>query len=72
MFMKKLILIFFLLLTPFLSVFSQTDPGFGDEGSGDAGTAPPAPINKHINEGILVGILVAGYFFVQKRKEQIK
>lgn len=68
MFMKKLILLFFLLLTPFVSVFSQ-DPGFGDEGGGDAQTAPPAPINKNLKEGILIGIVIAGYFFYAKNRK---
>jgi hypothetical protein len=68
--MKKFILLF-LLLTPFVTVFSQ-DPGFGDEGGGDAQTAPPAPINKNLNEGILIGIVIAGYFFMQKREKQLK
>ncbi|WP_146739574.1 hypothetical protein [Flavobacterium aciduliphilum] len=57
-----------LLLAPFVNSYSQ-DPGFGDEGGGDAQDAPVAPIANHVNEGMMVGVFIAGYFlYLRKRK----
>jgi hypothetical protein len=70
--MKKTALLLILILSPFCCLFAQDeDPGFGDDGGGDAGNAPNTPINENITLGLLTGVLIAGYYFVYKRKENV-
>lgn len=65
--MKKSILILFLLLSPFINIYAQ-DPGFGEEGGGEAQTAP-VPIDKDVQNGIYAGILIAGFFFYSRKRK---
>ena len=68
--MKKIVLILLLSIAPLTNLYAQ-DPGFGDEGGGDAQDGPVAPISDNITEAMAAGILIAGYFFL-KRKKAIK
>jgi len=70
--MKKTALLLMLLLTPFCCLLAQDeDPGFEDDGGGDAGNTPNAPINENLTLGLVTGVLIAGYYFVYKRKENV-
>ena len=69
---KKALLTTALLLVALTNVQAQDDAGFGDEGSGDPALAPAAtPINENLTLGLVAGVLIAGYFFLYKRKETI-
>lgn len=70
--MKKIAVLLILLISPFFPIFAQDeDPGFGDDGGGDAGNAPGAPINENLTLGLVAGVLIGGYFFIYKRKETV-
>ena len=66
--------IFFTILFLFsVSSFAQDeyDPGFGDEGDGDAADAPGMPIDDLIIPLLFTGILTTIYF-VNKKERQLK
>jgi hypothetical protein len=71
--MKNIVTAALLFLSVLLNpVQAQGDPGFGEEGDGDAALAPTnAPINENLTLGLLTGVLIAGYYFVYKRKENV-
>lgn len=65
--------IFFTILFLFsVSSFAQDefDPGFGDEGGGDAADAPGAPINGLELPLLITGILTSIYF-IKKKENQL-
>ena len=57
-----------------VSSFAQDefDPGFGDEGGGDAADAPGAPIDNIALPLLVTGILTSIYFVRKKQKYQKK
>ncbi|WP_445712808.1 hypothetical protein [Flavobacterium sp.] len=68
--MKKIIYIV-LLSTIGTAPLHAQDPGFGDEGGGDAQDAPVTPINELIIPLLITGILTSIYF-IKKRESQLK
>lgn len=65
--LKKICLLFFLILSTAAIAQDEFDPGFGDEGSGDAADAPNAPI-----DGILIPLFISGLLlsiYVLRKKE---
>lgn len=84
--MKKIILLLLLFLITSTNIYSaatqdpapepfftpNVDPGFGAEGAGDAQTAPGTyPISNAINYGIVTGLMIAGFFFFNRKKKTI-
>ena len=67
--MKKIFFTLLITVMTLSNVYSQTanDPGFGDEGGGDAQDAPGAPIDDYLNHAILFGIMIGGYYLVSKK-----
>jgi hypothetical protein len=49
----------------------EFDPGFGDEGGGDAADAPGAPIDNIVLPLLVTGILTTIYF-VHKKERHLK
>jgi hypothetical protein len=49
----------------------EFDPGFGDEGGGDAADAPGAPIDNIVLPLLVTGILTTIYF-VRKKERHLK
>jgi hypothetical protein len=71
--MKKFLytILFTLLVT--LPSFAQNDPGFGDEGGGDAQTNPTGvPINQNLEIVLILGIVLGAYFVYNNRKSLSK
>ena len=65
--LKKICLLFFLILSTAAIAEDEIDPGFGDEGGGDAADAPAAPI-----DGILIPLFISGLLlsiYVLRKKE---
>jgi hypothetical protein len=71
--MKNIVTVALLFLSVLLNPLqAQDDPGFGDEGGGNAAEGPAAtPINENLTLGLLTGVLIAGYYFIYKRKETV-
>ena len=68
--MKKIIYIILLSTFGTTNLFAQ-DPGFGEEGGGDAQDAPVAPIDNLLLPLLVTGILTTIYF-VRKKERQLK
>ena len=67
--MKKLIYI--LLFSTFgITNLQAQDPGFGDEGGGDAQDLPQTPINNIVIPLLITGILTSIYF-IKKKENQL-
>lgn len=65
--LKKICLLFFLILSTAAIAQDEFDPGFGEEGSGDAADAPNVPI-----DGILIPLFISGLLlsiYVLRKKE---
>lgn len=69
--MKKIIYIILLTTIGTNFVQAQVDPGFGEEGGGDAQTAPTAPIDNLLLPLLITGIITTIYF-VRKKERQLK
>lgn len=67
--MKKLIYILLFSISGITNLHAQ-DPGFGDEGGGDAQDAPRTPIDDIIIPLLITGILTSIYF-IKKKKNQL-
>lgn len=68
--MKKLIYIIVLATIGTTNLYAQ-DPGFGDEGGGDAQDAPNAPINGLEVPLLITGIVVA-IVLLRKKEKHLK
>lgn len=68
--LKKICLLFFLILSTAAIAQDEFDPGFGEEGGGDAADAPNAPINSTVIPLLITGILTSIYF-IKKKKNQL-
>ena len=66
--LKKICLLFFLILSTAAIAQDEFDPGFGEEGGGDAADAPTAPIDNVILPLLATGIFISFYVL----KKQIK
>ena len=66
--LKHILFSFFLVFS--VSAFAQDefDPGFGDEGGGDAADAPAAPISDLTYPLLITGI-AASIYFAKKKQE---
>ena len=67
--LKKICLLFFLILSTAAIAQDEFDPGFGEEGDGDAADAPNAPINGLELPLLITGILTSIYFIKKKEKQ---
>ncbi|WP_445715202.1 hypothetical protein [Flavobacterium sp.] len=65
--MKKLLYIFIFTILGITNAQAQ-DPGFGDEGGGDAQDAPTTPINNIILPLLITGIITSIYYIKKKEK----
>lgn len=65
--MKKIFYTLLITVMTLSNLYSQNDPGFGDEGGGDGQDAPGAPIDDYLNHAILLGIMIGGYYLVTKK-----
>ena len=73
--LKHFLFIFFVTFSTV--IFAQDedggDPGFGDEGNGDAADAPAAPINDLTYPLLITGVAASIYFAKKKQeKKQIQ
>lgn len=65
--LKHILFVFFLIFSS--TAFAQEeDPGFGEEGGGDAADAPQAPIDD-LTYPLLITGAVASIYFANKRSE---
>jgi hypothetical protein len=70
---KHFILVFFVTFSTIIFAQDGEDPGFGDEGGGDAADAPAAPINDLTYPLLITGVAASIYFAKKKQeKKQIQ
>ena len=60
--LKHFLFIFFVTFSTIIFAQDGEDPGFGDEGGGDAADAPAAPINDLTYPLLITGIAASIYF----------
>lgn len=66
--LKKICLLFFLILSTAAIAQDEFDPGFGEEGSGDAADAPNAPIDNVMLPLLATGIIISFYVLKKTKK----
>ncbi len=70
---KHFLFIFFVTFSTIIFAQEGEDPGFGDEGGGDAADAPAAPINDLTYPLLITGVAASIYFAKKKQeKKQIQ
>jgi len=70
---KHFLFIFFVTFSTIIFAQDGEDPGFGDEGGGDAADAPAAPINDLTYPLLITGVAASIYFAKKKQeKKQIQ
>lgn len=70
---KHFLFIFFVTFSTIIFAQDGDDPGFGDEGGGDAADAPAAPINDLTYPLLITGVAASIYFAKKKQeKKQIQ
>ena len=70
---KHFLFIFFVTFSTIIFAQDDVDPGFGDEGGGDAADAPAAPINDLTYPLLITGVAASIYFAKKKQeKKQIQ
>lgn len=67
--LKHFLFIFFVTFSTIIFAQDGEDPGFGDEGGGDAADAPAAPIND-LTYPLLITGLAASIYFAKKKQEK--
>ena len=67
--LKKICLLFFLVLSTAAIAQDEFDPGFGGEGSGDAADAPNTPIDNVILPLFVTGIFISFYVLKKQTKK---
>lgn len=67
--LKKICLLFFLILSSAAIAQDEFDPGFGEEGSGDAADAPNTPIDNVILPLFVTGIFISFYVLKKQTKK---
>ena len=71
--LKHILFIFFVTFSTIIFAQDEEDPGFGDEGGGDAADAPAAPINDLTYPLLITGVAASIYFAKKKQeKKQIQ
>ena len=65
---KHFLFIFFVTFSTIIFAQDGEDPGFGDDGSGDAADAPAAPISDLTYPLLITGI-AASIYFTKKKQE---
>ena len=65
---KHFLFIFFVTFSTIIFAQDGEDPGFGDEGGGDAADAPAAPINDLTYPLLITGV-AASIYFAKKKQE---
>ena len=71
--LKHFLFIFFVTFSTIIFAQDGEDPGFGDEGDGDAADAPAAPINDLTYPLLITGVAASIYFAKKKQeKKQIQ
>jgi hypothetical protein len=66
--LKHFLFIFFVTFSTIIFAQDGDDPGFGDEGDGDAADAPTAPISDLTYPLLITGI-AASIYFAKKEQE---
>ena len=66
--LKHFLFIFFVTFSTIIFAQDGDDPGFGDEGDGDAADAPAAPISDLTYPLLITGI-AASIYFAKKKQE---
>ena len=66
--LKHFLFIFFVTFSTIIFAQDGEDPGFGDEGGGDAADAPAAPINDLTYPLLITGV-AASIYFAKKKQE---
>ena len=66
--LKHFLFIFFVTFSTIIFAQDGEDPGFGDEGGGDAADAPATPISDLTYPLLITGI-AASIFFTKKKQE---
>jgi hypothetical protein len=66
--LKHFLFIFFVTFSTIIFAQDGDDPGFGDEGGGDAADAPNAPISDLTYPLLITGI-AASIYFAKKKQE---
>ena len=66
---KHFLFIFFVTFSTIIFAQDGEDPGFGDEGGGDAADAPATPISDLTYPLLITGI-AASIFFAKKKQEK--
>lgn len=68
---KHFILVFFVTFSTIIFAQDGEDPGFGDEGNGDAADAPNVPISDLTYPLLITGIAASIYFAkkIQENKQ---
>ena len=67
---KHFLFIFFVTFSTIIFAQDGVDPGFGDEGDGDAADAPAAPISDLTYPLLITGIAASIYFAKKKQEKQ--
>ena len=66
--LKHFLFIFFVTFSTIIFAQDGEDPGFGDDGGGDAADAPAAPINDLTYPLLITGV-AASIYFAKKKQE---
>ena len=66
--LKHFLFIFFVTFSTIIFAQDGDDPGFGDEGGGDAADAPATPISDLTYPLLITGI-AASIYFTKKKQE---
>ena len=66
--LKHFLFIFFVTFSTIIFAQDGEDPGFGDEGGGDAADAPATPISDLTYPLLITGI-AASIYFTKKKQE---
>ena len=67
--LKHFLFIFFVTFSTIIFAQDGEDPGFGDDGGGDAADAPATPISDLTYPLLITGI-AASIFFAKKKQEK--
>ena len=68
--LKHILFSFFLVFSVFAFAQDSEDPGFGDEGGGDAADAPQAPIDDLTYPLLITGVAASIYFAKKKQEKE--
>lgn len=68
--LKHFLFIFFVTFSTIIFAQDGEDPGFGDDGSGDAADAPAAPINDLTYPLLITGVAASIYFAKKKQEKE--